>query len=81
MKFSDIPFDKCVVVGNKQYLRDNWFSVNWLLGRYCNYNCSYCWPYAHKEEKDHRDIKVIIKTLDSIFEQSKERGFDKFSFS
>lgn len=81
MKFSDIPFDKCVRVGNKHYLRDNWFSVNWLLGRYCNYSCSYCWPYAHTKEKDHRDIKVIIKTLDSIFVQAKERGFNKFSFS
>ncbi len=81
MKFSDIPFDKCVRVGNKQYLKDNWFSVNWLLGRYCNYSCSYCWPYASTKVKDHRPIKTIIKTLDMIFEQAKERGFDKFSFS
>lgn len=81
MKFSDIPFDRCVKAGNKLYLNDNWFSVNWLLGRYCNYNCSYCWPYAHSKTKDHRDISVIIKTLDSIFDQAKERGFDKFSFS
>jgi MoaA/NifB/PqqE/SkfB family radical SAM enzyme len=81
MKFSDIPFDKCVRVGNKHYLRDNWFSVNWLLGRYCNYSCSYCWSYAHSKEKDYRHIDVIVKTLDSIFEQAKKRGYDKFSFS
>lgn len=81
MKFSDIPFDKMVRVGNKHYLRENWFSVNWLLGRYCNYNCSYCWPYAHTKVKDHRPIKVIKNTIDLIFNQARERGFDKFSFS
>jgi len=81
MKFSDIPFNKCVKVGNKYFLRENWFSVNWLLGRYCNYSCSYCWPYASTKVKDHRPIEIIIKTLDSIFEQAKERGYDKFSFS
>lgn len=81
MKFSDIPFDQCVKVGNKHYLRENWFSVNWLLGRYCNYNCSYCWPYAHTRKKDHRDINTIKRIIDSIFEQARERGFDRFSFS
>lgn len=81
MKFSDIPFDKCIRVGNKHYLKDNWFNVNWLLGRYCNYSCSYCWPYANTKIKDHRPIEIIIKTMDSIFIQAKERGFDKFSFS
>ncbi|SVB74055.1 uncharacterized protein METZ01_LOCUS226909, partial [marine metagenome] len=27
-------------------LENNVFSVSWILGRFCNYDCSYCWPYA-----------------------------------
>ena len=44
--FSKIPFDKIVRVGTKTMLFKDTFTVSWLLGRFCNYKCSYCWPYA-----------------------------------
>jgi len=81
MKFSDIPFDKIVMVGNKRFLHTNTFNVNWLLGRYCNYNCSYCWPYAHTKKKDHRPLNVIIDVIETIFLNAHDKGFDKFTFS
>ncbi|MCB9086667.1 MAG: radical SAM protein [Bdellovibrionaceae bacterium] len=57
------------------------FCVSWLLGRYCNYSCSYCWPYASTRTKDHRSTELVIATLDEIKRQARERGFNSFHFS
>ncbi|MCC7403378.1 MAG: radical SAM protein [Bdellovibrionales bacterium] len=57
------------------------FCVSWLLGRYCNYRCSYCWPYASTQTKDHRPTELILRTLDEIKRQARERGFNSFHFS
>ena len=81
MKFSDIPFDQMVKVGHRQYLKEDWFSVNWLFGRYCNYECSYCWPYAHTKTKDFRSFDLMYETLIQIFIQTFKNGYDKFAFS
>jgi MoaA/NifB/PqqE/SkfB family radical SAM enzyme len=81
MQFSNIDFDDIVKVGHRSFLTRKLFNTNWLLGRYCNYRCSYCWPYAHTDKKDHRSFQVIKKAIDTIFRQGKERGYDEFSFS
>jgi organic radical activating enzyme len=57
------------------------FTVSWLLGRFCNYKCSYCWPYARSDKKDHRPTELCLKTVDEIKRQARERGFNSFHFS
>jgi organic radical activating enzyme len=57
------------------------FTVSWLLGRYCNYRCSYCWPYARSDSKDHRPTDLCLKTVDEIKRQARERNFNSFHFS
>jgi len=81
MKFSNIDFDTIIKVGNSAYFYNDIFNVNWLLGRYCNYSCSYCWDYAHTKVKDHRPIGVIKEAIDNIFSQARNRGYRSFSFS
>ena len=81
MRFSDVNFESIVKAGNRSMLYRNVFNVNWIISRYCNYSCSYCWPYANTKVKDHRPIEVIKTIIDSIFQQAKERGYDDFSFS
>lgn len=76
-----IPFDKITKVGHKNMLDNKLFSVSWILGRFCNYNCSYCWPYARSSTVDHRPFEVYTKAVDEIKRQSRENGFDKFHFS
>jgi MoaA/NifB/PqqE/SkfB family radical SAM enzyme len=79
--FSQIPFDDIVKVGQRSMIYRDIFNVSWLLGRYCNYKCSYCWPYARSDEKDHRPLPILIKTMDSIKEQARANGFNSFHFS
>lgn len=80
-KFSDIPFEDIVSLGQRTLLYRDIFNVSWLLGRFCNYNCSYCWPYARSDEKDHRPLEILIKTMDEIKRQARENNFNSFHFS
>ena len=79
--FSKIPFDDIVSVGQRTLLYRDLFTVSWLLGRFCNYKCSYCWPYARSDRKDHRPTDLCLKTIDSIKEQARGNGFNSFHFS
>jgi organic radical activating enzyme len=79
--FSAIPFNDIVSVGQRTLLYRDIFSVSWLLGRFCNYRCSYCWPYARSNTKDHRPTELCLKTIDEIKRQARERSFNSFHFS
>ena len=79
--FTKIPYSDLVRVGQRTMLYRDMFTVSWLLGRYCNYRCSYCWPYARSDTKDHRPTPLMLKTVDEIKRQARERGFNSFHFS
>lgn len=79
--FEKIPYDELVRVGQRTMLYKDIFTVSWLLGRFCNYRCSYCWPYARSDSKDHRPTDLCLKTIDEIKRQARERNFNSFHFS
>ena len=79
--FTKIPFDDIVQVGQRTLLYRDLFTVSWLLGRFCNYNCSYCWPYARSNRKDHRPTELCLATIDEIKRQARDNSFNSFHFS
>ena len=79
--FTKIPYADLVRVGQRTMLYRDLFTVSWLLGRFCNYRCSYCWPYARSDRKDHRPTELCTATIDEIKRQARERGFNSFHFS
>ncbi|NDB27984.1 radical SAM protein [archaeon] len=79
--FTKIPYDDIVQVGQRTLLYRDIFTVSWLLGRFCNYRCSYCWPYARSDRKDHRPTELCLKTIDEIKRQARGNGFNSFHFS
>lgn len=79
--FSKIPFDRIVKSGQRSLLYRDLFTVSWILGRFCNYHCSYCWPYARSDTKDFRPTELIISTINEIKRQARENGFNSFHFS
>ncbi len=79
--FTQIPFNDIVEFGQRTLLYRDIFTVSWLLGRFCNYKCSYCWPYARSDKKDHRPTELCIKTIDEIKRQARDNGFNSFHFS
>lgn len=79
--FTKIPFNDLVSVGQRSLLYRDLFTVSWLLGRFCNYRCSYCWPYARSDRKDHRPTELCLRTIDEIKLQARDNGFNSFHFS
>ncbi len=57
------------------------FSVSWILGRFCNYSCSYCWPYARSDKLDYQSLDIYTSTVDEIKRQANINGFDQFHWS
>jgi organic radical activating enzyme len=81
INFSEIPFDKIVKFGQDTMLDKDLFSVSWILGRFCNYKCSYCWPYANSQTPDHQELEVYTRAIDEIRFQAANNGFTKFHWS
>lgn len=81
MTFTTIPFQNIVRFGQQTMLDRPLFSVSWILGRFCNYNCSYCWPYARSDNLDHQPLEVYKSTVDEIKRQARANGFNQFHWS
>lgn len=79
--FQNIPWNDITSFGQKTMLENPLFSVSWILGRFCNYNCSYCWPYARSDKVDHYPLEVYQRTIDEIKKQARQNGFTDFHFS
>jgi organic radical activating enzyme len=79
--FTDIPFDKIIKLGQATMLDNDLFNISWILGRFCNYKCSYCWPYANSQTPDHQELNVYINTINEIRQQASDNGFTKFHWS
>lgn len=79
--FQSIPFQNIVRFGQRTMLERPLFSVSWILGRFCNYNCSYCWPYARTDKMDYQSLEVYKHTVDEIKRQARQNGFTEFHWS
>ena len=81
INFQSIPFDDITRFGQRTMLSRPLFSVSWILGRFCNYSCSYCWPYARTDKPDHQELEVYKNTIDEIKRQARQNGFTEFHWS
>jgi len=81
MNFSLIPFEKIQRFGQQTMLDRPLFNISWILGRFCNYKCSYCWPYARSDQPDHQTLEVYKSTVDEIKRQARLNGFTQFHWS
>ena len=81
MNFSSIPLQNIVAFGQQTMLDRPLFNISWILGRFCNYKCSYCWPYARSDVPDHQSLDVYKSTVDEIKRQARANGFDQFHWS
>jgi organic radical activating enzyme len=81
MNFNLIPWNDITKFGQQTMLDSDLFSVSWILGRFCNYKCSYCWPYARSDKLDYQDFLVYTNAVDEIKTQARANGFTKFHWS
>ena len=46
--------------------KDNWFRVEWNIGKRCNFDCSYCGSSVHDNFSKHMPYEKIIQSIDTI---------------
>ena len=65
------------VVPNEKY-----FSVTWMLGRRCNYDCMYCPPIFHDTTSPHKDLETLQNAWQKIYNKTKYKNLKyKLSFT
>jgi organic radical activating enzyme len=81
MNFNTIPLKDITRFGQQTMLDRPLFNVSWILGRFCNYKCSYCWPYARSDKMDYQPFEVYTHAIDEIKRQARQNGFTQFHWS
>ena len=80
--FQSIPYDRIVEFRDIQLFHNNIFQIHWILGRYCNYNCSYCWPASHSANRDEpKDESYFRDAVTNIVNNARQNGFENFHIS
>jgi organic radical activating enzyme len=77
----NIPWNNIKLFGQQTMLDRDLFSVSWILGRFCNYKCSYCWPYARSDSVDYGSLETYTGVVDRIKHQARNNGFSQFHWS
>ena len=77
----NIPLNNIIKFGQQSMIDTDLFNVSWILGRFCNYKCSYCWPYARSDQQDYQSLTVYKGTIDQIKQQARANGFTEFHWS
>lgn len=47
----------------------NYKQIYWEIGRRCNYDCSYCWPFIHNNHERHKSLNELITATMKIQEK------------
>jgi hypothetical protein len=55
--------------------------VNWNLGTFCNYDCSYCWPNTHSKNYDYKSLGTYQLAIDNLVEAAITSNFKKIHIS
>ena len=64
---SDFELDKFEAM--ERTFASNLKQVYWELGRRCNYDCSYCWPWIHNKTDRHKTLDELVLATDNIVEK------------
>lgn len=53
-------------VGMERTHASNQKQVYWEIGRRCNYDCSYCWPWIHNNTDPHKSLEELMRATHLI---------------
>ena len=76
----NIPIDDIVEISTRTFKNWNIANCKWVLNRYCNYSCSYCWPWAHSNKKDFMPEDVYLLAVDEIVHQFENNGYNDINW-
>jgi sulfatase maturation enzyme AslB (radical SAM superfamily) len=59
---------------------DSQFTIDWNLGKRCNYSCSYCPSFVHDNSSSHLPLEVYKNTFDKLYKYVKHHKSIILSF-
>lgn len=71
--------DNIVKVGGNIMMDNKNFLVNFSLGNFCNYSCSYCWPAVHAGTHPFRNFNFYSLFIDDLKDEIYKRHFNSLS--
>lgn len=71
---TDVPYSNSIttadeIAGIEKIGNNALFSINWNIGKRCNYNCSYCPSTVHDNFSPHLTLETFKKGFDIIYPQ------------
>lgn len=76
-----IALDAIALIPHKSYKRiasieevialkgwDSQFTIDWNLGKRCNYSCSYCPSFVHDNSSPHLPLQTFVTAFDKLYE-------------
>ncbi len=75
-----IDKNKITEVYSETFKNNNIANCSWIMNRYCNYSCSYCWPHAHQKQKDFLTENQYLMAINEIINQFHENGYKKINW-
>lgn len=57
------------ILATERTHESNLKQVYWEIGRRCNYDCSYCWPWIHNKTDPHKSLLVLLTATEKILDQ------------
>ena len=76
----NIPYDKIIEITTRTFQNQNIANCKWVLNRFCNYSCSYCWPWAHSNKKDFMSEDTYLLAVDEIIHQFEKNGYNDINW-
>jgi organic radical activating enzyme len=70
-----------IKVGSQAFIKNKLASCTWIINRYCNYSCSYCWPHAHQQQKDFLPEDTYLVAVNEVIQQFQNNGYNALWWS
>jgi organic radical activating enzyme len=68
-KRSAVEPDSAAMVAMERTHAANRKQVYWEIGRRCNYDCSYCWPWIHNKTDPHKSLEVLLNATEKVIQK------------
>jgi len=55
--------------------------IYWEIGRRCNYDCSYCWPFIHNKTDRHKSLQELVSATEKVLQKFAKGSLVNFIIS
>jgi sulfatase maturation enzyme AslB (radical SAM superfamily) len=77
---SDVS-DIVAMMSSRNLVSQDTFSLDWFLGKRCNFNCSYCPSTVHDNYSPHLELEKFIPAFDNLYDLIRHHKLVEITFT